>query len=465
MSRLFVFGIGGTGSRVIRSLTYLLASGVKLDNFDEVVPIIIDPDAQNADMTRTVSLLRTYKEIHDRIGSEAGFFSTKINTLNNTFIFDYGGMNQRFSDFIDRNTLDPLDVHLTNLLFDKDNLENSLDIGFRGSPNVGSIVLNQLINSQAFLEFANNFNNGDRIFIISSIFGGTGAAGFPLLLKNLRRNDGALNNSEIISRSTIGAVTVLPYFRLGDSRESPIDSNTFITKTKSALSYYSDNLDHLNALYYIGQEPDSPYPNVPGGAQQKNKAHVVEFISALAALDFSHKNFAANSTDYLEFGLKEGNDKVNLRHFDQATQDRITNHLISFKLFSRYLISYIKKDNSRAYYKNMNLSQKLNSSFFTSLNKFVHNDQFGFFNFLKELSEHQRAFTPFFLDKEHLGEIINGYEVEKRKFFSGGLNENFFIKKLNEYEPDMKDSNEDQKFVKLMHKVSHRAIIDKVKLN
>ena len=43
MSKLYVFGIGGTGSRVIKSLTMLLASGVRMKS-DAIVPIIIDPD-------------------------------------------------------------------------------------------------------------------------------------------------------------------------------------------------------------------------------------------------------------------------------------------------------------------------------------------------------------------------------------------------------------------------------------
>ena len=42
MPRLFVFGIGGTGARVIKSLTMLLASGIKAGDFD-IIPVLIDP--------------------------------------------------------------------------------------------------------------------------------------------------------------------------------------------------------------------------------------------------------------------------------------------------------------------------------------------------------------------------------------------------------------------------------------
>lgn len=53
MAKIYVFGIGGTGARVLRSLTMMLASGVQLGQ-DEIVPIFIDPDESNADLSRTV---------------------------------------------------------------------------------------------------------------------------------------------------------------------------------------------------------------------------------------------------------------------------------------------------------------------------------------------------------------------------------------------------------------------------
>ena len=57
MAKLYVFGIGGTGSRTLRALTMLLASGVEC-KFDTVVPVIIDPDTSAADMSRTVDAMR-----------------------------------------------------------------------------------------------------------------------------------------------------------------------------------------------------------------------------------------------------------------------------------------------------------------------------------------------------------------------------------------------------------------------
>lgn len=72
---------------------------------------------------------------------------------------------------------------LASMLFSAANLESDMEVGFKGNPNIGSVVLNQFTDSQDFIDFADAFKPGDRIFIISSIFGGTGASGFPLLLK------------------------------------------------------------------------------------------------------------------------------------------------------------------------------------------------------------------------------------------------------------------------------------------
>ena len=50
MAKLYIFGIGGTGARVLRSFTMMMSAGVNI-GADEIVPIIIDPDASNADLT------------------------------------------------------------------------------------------------------------------------------------------------------------------------------------------------------------------------------------------------------------------------------------------------------------------------------------------------------------------------------------------------------------------------------
>jgi hypothetical protein len=148
---------------------------------------------------------------------------------------------------------------MMSMLFSEKNLAAQMQVGFKGNPNIGSVVLNQIVSSPQFIEFANSFEQGDKIFIISSIFGGTGASGFPLLLKTLRDPNASFPNHSIIKSAQIGAVTILPYFKLKPSAESEIDSSTFISKTRSALAYYETNVvgnKSINALYYLADDGD-----------------------------------------------------------------------------------------------------------------------------------------------------------------------------------------------------------------
>lgn len=186
MSNLYVFGIGGTGARVIRSLTMLLASGVECNM--NIVPIFIDPDQSANSLTKAVETIDKYVAIHRRLkfdnGKENKFFKTKIvdNIINRYVVQLQNTNDRRFRDYISIDSMDEKNQALIRMLFSNDNLESGMEVGFEGNPNMGSIVLNQLKRTEGFRQFANNFTQGDKIFIISSIFGGTGASGFPLLL-------------------------------------------------------------------------------------------------------------------------------------------------------------------------------------------------------------------------------------------------------------------------------------------
>ena len=127
--RLFLFLTGGTGSRVMRPFIMQLAAGVHpLDEQGrplalEVIPVIVDPHKANEDLKRTENLLRWYRSIHkglygDRADVKKGFFSANISTLSDilpggsnlsdTFLFNLGAVEEeKFSEFIDFNTLDP----------------------------------------------------------------------------------------------------------------------------------------------------------------------------------------------------------------------------------------------------------------------------------------------------------------------------------------------------------------------
>jgi hypothetical protein len=467
MAKLFVFGIGGTGARVLRSFAMLMAAGVDI-RCDKIVPILIDPDTQNADLNRTVEVLKSYRRLNKVAGSNSGFFSKDISKLadieesgegkfKDTFTFDFGGINQSFKEFVHYNEMDPDTQSLMQLLYTEDNLQSPLTIGFKGSPNVGSVVLNKLIDSPEIRYFADNFRKGDRIFIISSIFGGTGAAGFPLLLKNLTNPDSGLQNAGDISSALIGAITVKPYFGLQSDNESAIDSNAFITKTRDALAYYKNNLNGLNALYYIADNPDTPYENRSGGASQKNNAHLVELISALAIIDFMEYKEADLSaqTLYHEYGLKEDSREITFEHLYDETKQRIAKQLVQFKYFAKYYKDFLGQDKGKNYFKALDLDNALvNDSFHKELNDFLTNKQWGFYAWLKELSRNSRQFLPFNLETNNLNLLIKGKPVS-HSWLKKGITHDGFVVRLNKEEKKLAaEADPRRKFLQMFYNVT-----------
>ncbi|GAA4378611.1 hypothetical protein [Hymenobacter koreensis] len=479
MAKLFLFGIGGTGSRVVRSLTMLLASGIELPNCQQVVPIIIDPDAHNADMNRTVQLLQTYQQIYKRLGPrEEGFFKTDISTLSSisqdvngsvkdTFVFDFGGINRSFRDYLGYNSLPVESKALVESLFTTDNLESPLTIGFRGSPNVGSIVLNKLAESPEMRFFADNFQQDDRVFFVSSIFGGTGAAGFPLLLKNLKDPNTRLSNARYLRDALTGAVTVMPYFALQSEDQQVIDSNNFLTKTKAALGYYENHLQGLDALYYLADTPDTPYDNQPGGVGQRNKAHIIEMLAALSIVDFMNYSSLdlrnGQGPLFHEYGLEGDTAEVQFQHLPTETKDMVAQHLTQLQYFTKYHKQHLPSDDA-PYAKNLNLQYALkNEPIFKQLDAFLHNPDFGVDNWFNELSQNRRAFRPFNLATDDFNMMINGKPVETG-FFNKGISRNYLLDALNTQEKKVPDDDSFRKLITLMYGVTDEAFRDKVKV-
>ncbi|WP_026914892.1 hypothetical protein [Christiangramia portivictoriae] len=362
MSKLYVFGIGGTGARVIKSLIHLLASGVKMEkNITTVVPILIDPDNGNGDLTRTMRLLSLYKELQTKVDRNKGFFSTSIQTLNdltnagvtinNQFkMLDVNAaQNQKFRSFIGHGSLSKESQSLMELLFSEDNLNADMSVGFKGNPNIGSIVLNQFKNSPEYKVFTSSFSQGDSIFVISSIFGGTGAAGFPLLLRNLRKVDPNIPGSDNVASAPIGALSMMPYFKVNepdDSNKKTIDSGTFMGKAKAALSHYSTSIfqnNEIDAFYTLGEDAGNFYEHNDGQASQRNNAHFLELAAATSIIDFTltknqlpRSNDLQRHTHFREFGIKEDTRNLNFKTLGDSFRNTIMTPLSQFYLMSLF---------------------------------------------------------------------------------------------------------------------------------
>lgn len=427
MSKLYLFGIGGTGSRVIRSLTMLLASGVDA-GVSTIVPVLIDPDMSNGDLTRTTELLKLYKDIrsHLTFGTEISsrYFKTEIDDQGTDFRLPIANVgNKTFGDYVEYNNLSRADKAMMSLLFSDKNLNAQMQEGFKGNPNMGSIVLNDFCdpNNTVLSNLLSNFQNGDKIFIISSIFGGTGAAGFPLLLKTFRQAQqfNMFANPATVAGAPIGAISVLPYFGLQADNNSEINMATFVTKAKSALTYYENNLD-TDALYYIADSMTSSYNNVEGSDGQKNDAHFIEMASALAIIDFARDtSIMRGSNVYKEFASASESNTMDLSMLSPSTRQLIAQPLISFYIFSQFFKHHMKETFGGAWAKARSFKTDiLSNGFFRNVRKFI--DLFvsnGEEGWLPEMARNSRAFAPFNLKGyNNIFHSINGYEPKQTGF-------------------------------------------------
>ena len=311
MAKTFIFAIGGTGARVLRSLTMLMASGVK-GMTEDVCPIIIDYDLHNGDKDRAITCMKKYSEIQNLVANGDGakledsnnwyrpYFSTKIGQLNGItnwswqFNLRKEMESLKYSDYIDYDNVNlyaPTSQDFVNCLYDSNinsvytELNLNMKEGFQGNPNIGSVVFNDLKGRPEFNAFSNSFRAGDRIVVIGSIFGGTGSSGIPKIVSAIRNHSKA-----DIKKASLSVVLVLPYFAVNSSndKEISIKSNIFNSKTKAALNYYerSGLNAQINSIYYVGDKVQTKVEPHLGNKEQKNNAHIVELIGAMSVAHF-----------------------------------------------------------------------------------------------------------------------------------------------------------------------------------
>lgn len=497
MSKLYIFGIGGTGARVLRSLTMLLSAGVEC-GVDTIVPVIIDRDISNKDLSRTKLLIEDYIVVNRCVDANGTnkFFKTKISLLGGNLFLQLSDNAQQFDEFIGRSTMSQENNALIDMLFSKETLKLNMTKGFEGNPNIGSVVLNQFDNNDIFKAFANDFHDGDKIFIISSIFGGTGASGFPLLRKilhtpNVKDAEGnPLANWGLINKAPIGAISVLPYFIVeSPPKGSLVNSDTFIDKTKAALSYYKNEDKKIDTFYYIGDTLTSSYEHHKGGTEQMNNAHFVELASALAILDFvnsdkQNENFHRDAhnniteTTYKEFGIKTNSPKLTFDNLTDETRNLIVNPLSRFMLFAKYMgyrvvteiingkeTLIVRKIPSNDIFEKEHKYQPYAHKLFTedfrrtnSIQK-LESIQAKFVEWLLEMELQNRKFTPFNLFSDRADDFINGelkiIKPDNFMYKNWAMVDNELNKQIVKTHKSLQN---DSRFIELFNRVTEKLI-------
>lgn len=320
MPKNYIIGIGGTGARVIEAVVNLCAAGY---GPDELSVFLIDPDAGNGNLTRTKTLLTNYikcrkdlnktentkifkTNIHippDEKGLVWEIFEDTDTTLAN--FINYKNMMQNKKDLAD----------FASVLFTEKELNTELNEGFRGHPSIGSVVManppqDEYPFKMLFDDLTGNKKANDvRVFLVGSVFGGTGAAGFPTLgSRNILKFHPLAKLDNNLSQILLGGALILPYFSFELDAEAETRDKMFVTAndfpiaTKAALQFYNEKDLGFDQIYFIGDSLAQKVGKFGVGAKkQENLPHYIEVVSALAAFDFFDQPEIKGETDKMWF--------------------------------------------------------------------------------------------------------------------------------------------------------------------
>jgi len=446
--KYFLIGIGGTGMRCLEAVTHMCAMGM----FDskEINILTLDTDFTNGNKQRTETLIDTYNNIKGTEESSNGkannnsFFSAKLNMFK--FVTDYNSANKkRFTDITNiKSETDEFSDNklLADLFLGEDVQDFDLSHGYRAQTHMGSYLM-----YHAFLEVAKKLKKGDnidesekeferflnllydagadaKIFVLGSIFGGTGASSIPVIPQALNDalkiyGDGKM---ELDPGAKFGATLLTEYFKFKKPADSQkgnrdnaviADSSFFTLNSQAALQFYQDDptvQKTYKKMYHIGWPIDSEdfskgkkdNETITGGEAQKNACHITELLCGCAAWDFfnSDSGLDVKEASYL---YKSVNYKDGSLDF---TFDDFIGDADNGKLFARKFGGFIAL---------MHLV--------LSKNKGATGED-GVKGLLKRMTEATQAYTS--LDSQFTEKLTKyfhsfGYNIDNEKFLAGWL--------------------------------------------
>lgn len=402
MERLFIFAIGGTGARVLRSFTMLLASGqIKLNEYD-VYPIILDYDAENGDTAIATDCIETYNTIHNltwkdkTFSKERGFFKSSLCQLSagdafggSAFRMVYAPKgNNSFRKYIGYETLGydennsarmqkKVDTTVTKLLLqslyntdpvsDDSEMNLKMDVGFKGNPNIGCVVFHDIEEEcEEFRSFLENLSANDKVVVIGSLFGGTGSSGVPEVIRKIQDK-----------QAGVGAILVMPYFAPESRSGGTIRHDIFNSKTKAAINYYEKSLmkfdqqgnmlpeSQIHSAYFLGDPKPTILKYCDGGQEQRNAANIVEFLSALSIMHFLEGGRGCFKYGSAQYIMGEGKSVKQLFHDDLRDEGdflkpivrRLTSLTVALKYFMFRICEADSRLKNTTYYSRFNLEK------------------------------------------------------------------------------------------------------------
>jgi len=289
--KVLAIGIGGTGAKIIEAVIHLAASG---NTPQEIIPILIDQDKRNGNVRRCLKVIKNFKLLSK--AKYGRFFNRTITTISKSNVADEDYLCIPIFKEIDfqtaiqypKNPMTPADKRLLTAIYNDFQLYGKIDVGFKKRANMGSLIIEMMLNSEDnIINKAVNYIRDKShaiIFICGSIFGGMGASGISKIGEHIRRD---------LPQTPIIGVKMLPYYKLptaieeGDEEDlNLLNSDDDILATKVALKMYGENDGKtFDDIFILGLENPTSIPTDvlrSGGERQENPAHVLELIAASA---------------------------------------------------------------------------------------------------------------------------------------------------------------------------------------
>jgi hypothetical protein len=289
----------------------------------------VDQDRSNGNVSRALETITTMREARAnwrRPGGphyfpEGDLLRTDIVPIGEGLWVPHANQNTNLSE-----VLGDLgeDKRLLDLLFAPGPSEQTmeLDEGYRGRAHIGAAAISSAVLRKAdpfwreVFDLIKQAEGGElvRLVLAGSVFGGTGAAGFPTIARLIRH---FLKEENVGANFAMGGVLMLPYFRFdppADEQANVARSEDLLPQTRGALRYYAslEKERVFDELLMVGWDT---FFNLGyhrhGTGDQRNPALVPELIAAMGACRFlnpEHKPVgrvvvtARDSTDKIVWG-------------------------------------------------------------------------------------------------------------------------------------------------------------------
>lgn len=291
----FIVCMGGSGSKVLESLTHMAAMNAwNQDNFHVLV---IDVDGGNGNQERANKTVLQYNALqkmnldHELFQSKIELYSWMPLTENKNLGSYEAGKSQNIK-------------LVSSFLFSKSERNMTVDCGFKGHPNIGVLFM-QTILDKLNPKDDNNLNSfvakakeekADRIFVIGSCYGGTGAACIPVMGRYLKKE----------LKVPMGLLAMLPTFsvtKAATAEEDDPDSNEFRDRVKTVLSTYisqeillyepegkSEKEPIYEKIYLLGSpEPIAFEKYAVGTSAQENPSTFFDWFACTAVKNYIDK--------------------------------------------------------------------------------------------------------------------------------------------------------------------------------